>query len=184
MGWPKLVGQSLSALGTSSLENVATIRGLHSLSEAMLLLSLTLLRLVSSEHFGYLLQDLLSGRNSAGLTGAEILYECTERTTLTVILYPQSFNLSIDFIFNRIYPIKKSIKANNFMYYIVKLEHIVKYYSLQSQCEIKFAHIRVSEYFTFAEQIFHSKAISLARRANFVEKSHSQKRMAFFWWRQ
>ena len=49
---PKLVGQSLSALSTSSLENVATIRGLHSLSEAMLLLSLALLRLVSSEHFG------------------------------------------------------------------------------------------------------------------------------------
>ena len=40
-----------------------------------------------------------------------------------------------------------------------------------SQCEIKFAHIRVSEYFTFAEQIFHSEAISLAHRANFVEKS-------------
>ena len=39
------------------------------------------------------------------------------------------------------------------------------------RCEMKFAHIRVSEYFTFAEQIFHSKAISLARRANFVEKS-------------
>jgi len=35
---------------------------------------------------------------------------------------------------------------------------------------MKFAHIRVSEYFTFAEQIFHSEAISLARRANFVEK--------------
>ena len=92
---PKLVGQSLSALCTSSLENVATIRGLHSLSEAMLLLSLTLLRLVSSEHNRfYLLQDLLSGRNSAGLTGAEILYECTERTTLTVILYPQYSDLS------------------------------------------------------------------------------------------
>ena len=30
------------------------------------------------------------------------------------------------------------------------------------RCEMKFAHIRVSEYFTFAEQIFHSKAISLA----------------------
>ena len=28
-----------------------------------------------------------------------------------------------------------------------------------------------SEYITFAEQIFHSEAISLARRANFVEKS-------------
>ena len=36
---------------------------------------------------------------------------------------------------------------------------------------MKFAHIRVSEYFTFAKQIFHSEAISLARRANFVEKS-------------
>ena len=36
---------------------------------------------------------------------------------------------------------------------------------------MKFAHIRASEYFTFAKQIFHSKAISLARRANFVEKS-------------
>ena len=30
------------------------------------------------------------------------------------------------------------------------------------RCEMKFAHIRVSEYFTFAEQIFHSEAISLA----------------------
>ena len=39
------------------------------------------------------------------------------------------------------------------------------------RCEMKFARIRVSEYFTFAEQIFHSEAISLARRANFVEKS-------------
>ena len=47
------VGQSLSALGASSLENVATISGLHSLSEAMLLLSLTLFRLVSSEHSGF-----------------------------------------------------------------------------------------------------------------------------------
>ena len=36
---------------------------------------------------------------------------------------------------------------------------------------MKFAHVRVSEYFTFAKQIFHSEAISLARRANFVEKS-------------
>ena len=30
------------------------------------------------------------------------------------------------------------------------------------RCEMKFAHIRVSEYFTFAKQIFHSEAISLA----------------------
>ena len=47
---------------------------------------------------------------------------------------------------------------------------------------MKFAHIRVSEYFTFAKQIFHSVAISLARRANFVEKSHLLSQMAFFWW--
>ena len=40
------------------------------------------------------------------------------------------------------------------------------------RCEMKFAHIRASEYFTFAKQIFHSEAISLARRANFVEKTH------------
>ena len=45
---------------------------------------------------------------------------------------------------------------------------------------MKFAHIRVSEYFTFAEQIFHSEAISLARRANFVEKSTSATQMCFF----
>ena len=38
------------------------------------------------------------------------------------------------------------------------------------RCEMKFAHIRVSEYFTFAEQIFHSEAISLAQRANFVRR--------------
>ena len=43
---------------------------------------------------------------------------------------------------------------------------------------MKFAHIRVSEYFTFAKQIFHSEAISLARRANFVEKKRASLRLA------
>ena len=47
------------------------------------------------------------------------------------------------------------------------------------RCEMKFAHIRVSEYFTFAEQIFHSEAISLARRANFVEKSTCRSKCFF-----
>ena len=47
---------------------------------------------------------------------------------------------------------------------------IVKYCSLQSQCEMKFAHIRVSEYFTFAEQIFHSEAISHAERISLAER--------------
>ena len=35
------------------------------------------------------------------------------------------------------------------------------------RCEMKFAHIRVSEYFTFTEQIFHSEAMSLARKGKF-----------------
>ena len=46
----RLVGQSLSALCTSSLQNVSAVSSLHSLSETMLFLSLTLLGLVSSEH--------------------------------------------------------------------------------------------------------------------------------------
>ena len=53
-----------------------------------------------------------------------------------------------------------------------------------SQCEMKFAHIRVSEYFTFAEQIFHSEAISLARRANFVEKSTCLRKCFFLTWHE
>ena len=83
---PKLVGQSLSALSTSSLENLATVRGLHSLSEAMLLLSLALLRLVSSGHFGIPPSKFAVGHISAGLTGAETLRIITVCTTLTVIL--------------------------------------------------------------------------------------------------
>ena len=57
------------------------------------------------------------------------------------------------------------------------LAEIVKYCSLWSQCKMKFAHVRVSEHFTFAKQIFHSEAISLGEakfhspKANFVEKS-------------
>ena len=51
----QLVGQSLSALSASSLEYVSAISSLHSLSEAVLLLSLTLFRLVSSEHRLHLL---------------------------------------------------------------------------------------------------------------------------------
>ena len=47
----RLVGQSLSALCTASLQNGSAVRSLHSLSEAMLLFSLTLFRLVSSEHY-------------------------------------------------------------------------------------------------------------------------------------
>ena len=64
----------------------------------------------------------------------------------------------------------------------------MKYCSLRSQCEMKFAHIRVSEYFTFAKQIFHAvskaSAFHLPVRANFVEKSthlSTRQMCAFFW---
>jgi len=49
------IGQSFSALCASSLEYVSAVSSFHSLSEAMLLFSLTLFRLVSSEHRLHLL---------------------------------------------------------------------------------------------------------------------------------
>ena len=52
VGKRELVGKSLSALCTSSLENVSAVSSSHSLSETVLLLSLTLFGLVSSEHIG------------------------------------------------------------------------------------------------------------------------------------
>lgn len=50
-----LVGQSLSAFCTTSLENVSAVGCLHSLSEAVFLFSLTLFGLVCSEHLMHLL---------------------------------------------------------------------------------------------------------------------------------
>ena len=47
-----LIGELSSTLCASSLENLATVSGSHSLAEAVLLLSLTLLRLISSNHCG------------------------------------------------------------------------------------------------------------------------------------
>ena len=46
------IGESLSAFCTSSLENVSAVCSSHSLSETVLLLSLTLFGLISSEHGG------------------------------------------------------------------------------------------------------------------------------------
>ena len=50
LGYFSLVGQSFSALGASSLQDVSAVSGSHSLSEAVLLFSLTLFGLISSEH--------------------------------------------------------------------------------------------------------------------------------------
>ena len=44
------IGESCSALSAASLENLSAVGSSHSLAEAVLLLSLTLFRLVSSEH--------------------------------------------------------------------------------------------------------------------------------------
>ena len=46
----QLVGQSFSALGSSSGQNFSAVRRGHSLSEAVLLLSVELLRLICSQH--------------------------------------------------------------------------------------------------------------------------------------
>ena len=46
----QLVGELSSSLGASSLKNFSTVSGCHSLSEAVLLLSLSLLRLIGSLH--------------------------------------------------------------------------------------------------------------------------------------
>ena len=49
-GLSRLIRESYSALCTSSLEDFSAVRGSHSLSEAVLLLSLTLFRLIGSKH--------------------------------------------------------------------------------------------------------------------------------------
>ena len=58
----KLIGQSFSAFCTSSLQYVSAVCSSHSLSEAVLFLSLTLFGLVSSKHFIYLLEDWIRKR--------------------------------------------------------------------------------------------------------------------------
>ena len=47
------IGEAGSALVASSLEDLASVRGLHSLHETVLLLSLELLGLISSLHLCY-----------------------------------------------------------------------------------------------------------------------------------
>ena len=65
-----LISQSLSAFCASSLQNVSAVGSSHSLSEAVLLLSLTLFGLVSSEHGWHLLRYLIGNVNRAIATNA------------------------------------------------------------------------------------------------------------------
>ena len=46
----KLIGQTGSTLGASSLKNFSTVRGSHSFSETVFLVSLSFLGLISSLH--------------------------------------------------------------------------------------------------------------------------------------
>ena len=62
------MSKSLSTFCAASLENVSSVSGLHSLSEAVLLLSLTLFGLISSKHFIYLLEDWIRKRFSGQTT--------------------------------------------------------------------------------------------------------------------
>ena len=52
---PRLIGELSSSLCASSLKNLSTVSGSHSLSEAVLLVSLSLLRLICSLHNKHLL---------------------------------------------------------------------------------------------------------------------------------
>ena len=72
------------------------------------------------------------------------------------------FAHEFELLHNRSFLVKSFTYAHGEIIYSVNCEisHFVRY-------EMKFAHIRVSEYFTFAEQIFHSEAISLARKGKF-----------------
>ena len=48
----RLVGQTLTAAGTATGENLSAVSSCHSLAEAMHLAALALLRLIRSEHSG------------------------------------------------------------------------------------------------------------------------------------
>ena len=52
----QLIGELSSSLGASSLKNFSTVCGCHSLSETMLFVSLSLLRLICSLHDKHLLR--------------------------------------------------------------------------------------------------------------------------------
>ena len=52
----KLIRESLSSFGASSLEYVSAVGCSHSLSETVFFLSLSLLRLIGSEHVLHLLR--------------------------------------------------------------------------------------------------------------------------------
>lgn len=82
-----LIGESCSALSASSLQNLTSVRGLHSLHETVLLLSLKLFRLICSLHN---LRHLLL--QNYGSCCAEIRFGITTAIIInTKIVYCQVF---------------------------------------------------------------------------------------------
>ena len=89
--FPKSIGQSFSALCTSSLEYVSSIGGCHSFSETVLFLSLTLFRLISSKHFVHLLNLVLIPDHeiSGILSGSVLPFSRITLYTMTSYIKPQ-----------------------------------------------------------------------------------------------
>ena len=89
----KSIGQSFSAFSASSLEYVSAVSGSHSLSEAMLFLSLTLFGLVSSKHFLHLLIVVCNpgSRDIRNSSGSVSLYSQITLYTMTSYIKPYFF---------------------------------------------------------------------------------------------
>ena len=94
------IGQSFSAFSASSLKYVSAVSSCHSLSEAVLFLSLTLFGLISSKHFVHLLNFVFNPgiRDSGILSGSVLpLGRIYAFYNDTIILNHISFDLSRDF---------------------------------------------------------------------------------------
>ena len=108
----ELVGQSLSALCTSSLQNVSAVGSSHSLSETMLLLSLTLFGLVSSEHIGTSLNfkiGSVSDSNQMNAFYSDNIHYISTAPALSIVF-------SIFTFFSQIYQKKSSLFTANKMF--------------------------------------------------------------------
>ena len=86
----QLIRKTLSAFCASSLEYVSAVSSSHSLSEAMLFLSLTLFGLVSSKHFLHLLIVVCNpgSRDIRNSSGSVSLYSQITLYTMTSYIKP------------------------------------------------------------------------------------------------
>ena len=85
------IGQSFSALCASSLEYVSAVSSSHSLSETVLFFSLSLLRLVSSEHLMHLLNLVVFGHEHPKSYGSVLLVHIA-KYSMTSYIKPYFFS--------------------------------------------------------------------------------------------